>query len=280
MEYEVEVYRDPEAKTLVDRKVIPSVEAYFRLPLGTYHYRVRGIHRLGIPGPWGPLGSFTLTVDTPLALPEPPPAAEPRAGESAKASRPLSAAVGAAVTRISYSDSHYGAYRAFALTGKAGVTYARSPWDLQLNGFATLGSLGGRDGIAARFAGVNLRAGAPVPLFRASGSWSLRLYVGYYYATMFGTEDRFGFRNMHGPQLFPAVSKAFGGGQEAGFYLKFSPVSPVFGRLSLSSRELAGGASWSRGAAALTLDLSDIRLRVQGIAIRNSTVSCGVAWSL
>ncbi|MCM2277245.1 MAG: hypothetical protein NDJ89_04160 [Oligoflexia bacterium] len=296
IEYEVEIYRDAvgaEGEAVLERRLTPSVDAYFRLPLGSYRYRIRGVHRLGIPGPWGPIETFVLTPEAPLALPEEPrtpvpevpvlPGAVPPAGQLAQQGQKVAAigrSLGVALTRVSYQDSNYGAYRSFALTGKAGVSYDPRPWSFHANAFATLATLAGSEGITARFLGVNVRAGVPLAEAReVPESWSLRAYGGYYYTTMFVSDDLFGFRNMHGPQLYPAFQKTLSGDERVAFYLKFSPVSPDFGDLSLSNRELAAGAAWSRGPLSVTLDVSDIRLNVAGVGIRNSTLSLGAAWS-
>jgi hypothetical protein len=68
---------------------------------------------------------------------------------------------------------------------------------------------------------------------------------GYYYTTMFVSPAAFGFENMTGPQLFPVIRRTLRNQDCILFYAKYSPVSSGSISLQPSSREIAGGITYS-----------------------------------
>ncbi|MCM2278609.1 MAG: hypothetical protein NDJ89_11100 [Oligoflexia bacterium] len=202
----------------------------------------------------------------------------------------LTAGLGTSI--LSYHESDTPDFGELALTWKGSVSYAptESVWSGQLSAYATLLGVKRERGLtgdpSVRFLGLNLRAGPRLGLLRAS--WSLQLLGGYYFTTMMVGDGSFGFRNMHGPQLFPLVTRELG--ERSGrlsAYLKFSPVSPRLGALSFRSSEVAMGGAWSfplglpgeRTRLGLSLDLSSLRLLIGEVRIRSNSYTMGVEFS-
>ncbi|MGZ3688277.1 MAG: hypothetical protein ACXWP5_05210 [Bdellovibrionota bacterium] len=73
----------------------------------------------------------------------------------------------------------------------------------------------------------------------------LGLFAGYYYTTMIDQSNAFGFRNMAGPEIFPAFSFQFDEKNRGELYFKFAPVTSS-AALTLSNHEIGAGISWVR----------------------------------
>lgn len=79
------------------------------------------------------------------------------------------------------------------------------------------------DDVTIRYLGANLRFGYETPWLPAP--WHLQINLGWYYNTTFVTNNRFGYVNAMGPQLFPMVDYQINENSKVGGYLKFSPLS-------------------------------------------------------
>jgi hypothetical protein len=184
---------------------------------------------------------------------------------------------------INYNETRLPAtYTEKAITFKLGMSYAVVPSRLTLEtgGYYTLLPISKSTAETARFLGVNVRMGYYLPFVHEP--WSISLQGGLYYTTMFVTHNAFGFTNMAGPQFFPVLRRSLGSGDAIMVYGKISPVTTATGKL-FADREIAGGGAYvfrlkNGHALPITLDVSSLRLLLDGIQISSSTVSFGFGY--
>lgn len=188
-------------------------------------------------------------------------------------------------TFISYRESGLSDYRATTLTLKAGVTRrVASRWEASVSGYGNPVAISRSEDTQASFYGLNVRVGYR-PSFGEWSRWHLTINAGYYFTTMVVTADRFGFKNMSGPQLFPVLVHALDNGNLLSAYAKFSPVSSSQSGFSFTNREAAVGIAhhWLQAnntSIIASIDISSIALSfANGIVINSSSYSAGVGYA-
>jgi hypothetical protein len=145
-------------------------------------------------------------------------------------------------TYISYRETNIPDLAQTALTGTVSYRKLVGRWDFGANAYLTLVPLTKTAGSGgARFLGVNARGGY---LLTPRGRWRASLMGGVFYTTMLVSGSAFGYRNLAWRQVYPTVTR-LSGRHAWSAYVKISPLSSGLS-LSLASRELAGGAGWTR----------------------------------
>jgi hypothetical protein len=198
-----------------------------------------------------------------------------------KSPRRNSFSLGLGVTHMWYSQegSTFSPATSFTedtLTLKGSYLYKLAPphWDIGLSAFvSTLTFDPSIGGTTARSLGINARIGYNIAL--GHSPWTLSIMGGYYYTTMFVSPSNFGFENMTGPQLFPVIRRTLRNQDSILFYAKYSPVSAGSISLQPSSREIAGGFTYSHllsngHSIPFSLDISNLSASA---TINNSTGS-------
>lgn len=164
----------------------------------------------------------------------------------------------------SYRETRKPDFSETAIAFKASYLFFIMPpkWFIDTNFYVTaLPLTTNRTGIAARFFGINLRLGRSLSLLPEP--WNLSISVGASYATMFVTQNAFGFGHLIQPQLYPTLRYTLKkSGDSALFYVKFVPLNEGFVP-KFSERELAYGGGWRnrlKGGNQVTLgfDISDL----------------------
>jgi hypothetical protein len=194
------------------------------------------------------------------------------------------------VSNISYDDSRTAGFQQLALTGKLAINHAfkQTAWDIGVNAYYTLASLGIASGASARYFGSNARLG--YTFRKPESAWSLTIAGGFYYTTSFitapvnGRLRELGFSGMAGPQLFPVLRRSFSGGSSVMAYIKYSPVTSGFSVLSLDNRELAIGGGYiiplkSGNSISITLDSASLDLVLEDVTISSRSVTLGFGYS-
>ena len=199
----------------------------------------------------------------------------------------LSAGLG--VSLIAFTQSNVEPLNMKALTFKAsyGYRFKNSRLDFGMSSFLTALPLTTSD-VTIRFFGFNGRVGYAIPGINAP--WRVSLMAGAYYTTTFA-DSLIGYQHVGGPMFFPVVQRAFAKGAAFAGYFKFSPISDGMQFLDMSSREIAGGISWSepvgRNRLSFSLDISDLKITsivqdsrgiISPLAVTNRTVTAGLAW--
>lgn len=190
------------------------------------------------------------------------------------------------VTPLSYVETGKSAFSQIGLTYRTTFDYSfgSKGWMAGFLGYYTLLALSSNQtGIAARYLGLNLRAGYQLGFVK--DPWVLTLLGGYYYTTMSVTNDAFGYRNLGGPQLYPVLSRAVGPRDRLSLSLKYSPIFNRLSLLSLENREIAAGLTWSHGFAnghklITSVNYADLALNFGGVDIRASSISIGLGYAL
>jgi len=199
----------------------------------------------------------------------------------------LSAGLG--VSLIAFTQSNVQPLNMKALTFKAsyGYRFKNSRLDLGMSSFFTALPLTYSE-VTIRFFGFNGRVGYAIPGINAP--WRISLMAGAYYTTTFA-DAMVGYQHVGGPMFFPVLQRAFAKGAAFAAYFKFSPISDGMQFLDMSSREIAGGISWSepvgRNRLSFSLDISDLQITsiiqdsrgiTSPLAVTNRTVTAGLAW--
>jgi len=176
-------------------------------------------------------------------------------------------------------------YSTLAVTAKISANYRIVPrkWDIGLSAFGTAFQISKSSDVSARYLGVNTRLGYLFPALTTD--LFLSLYAGYYFTTTFVTNDFFGYKNLGGPQIYPAIRKVLSNGHVVSGYFKFSPVSSSFSLLTLSNREIAGGVAYSvilpnQHSLAGTFDYSNIRLDLNRFTVSTTSLTLGLQYGL
>lgn len=196
---------------------------------------------------------------------------------------PLSISLG--LSQISYAETQLEDYSATVMTGK--VNYVRpflAPrWNLGVGGFVTILNLKENYPAKVRFLGINARLG--YSLIKNPKRWRAGIYFGAYYTTMNVKDNRFGFYDINGPQIFPVVRRVFNQGRSISFYLKFAPLVSNSSLLTFSSREIATGLeyiyNYNGGRShGVQLDLSSLVLKLPSQTMRLNTVSLSMSYAI
>jgi hypothetical protein len=188
-----------------------------------------------------------------------------------------------AYTSITTTQTGISDYSTTALTAKLSVNYRLKPnvWDLGGSIFGTVWQLRKNKNIKANYLGANLRVGYLFP------TWDDRLFValygGWYFSSMLVEGKQFGFQNVNGPQIYPSVRYSLDENQVVSGYFKYSPISNQLQLLSLSSREIAVGLTYSyllenQRSVSAGLDVSDLVLISGGTTVGTKTYSFGVQY--
>lgn len=113
-----------------------------------------------------------------------------------------------------------------------------------------------------RFLGLNARLGYD---FMAPGQpWVLSLFAGYYYLGTFVAGSVYGYSQLTGPQIYPAITRNFDRFKSMRMYVKYSPVNGDGGLFAPANRELAIGMSYrttlgeKRFPISFNFDISDM----------------------
>ena len=129
--------------------------------------------------------------------------------------------------------------------------------------------------------GLNWRFG-----YRLTGDQSpviAELAAGSYYETMLTSGEKFGFRNIFGPQVLVRVTaKLWSGPKRVDFistYFKLAPLSDHLKIMGLNSRELATGLGWAGQLGGLPvvagMDYTDLRFPSVADDIHIKTLAFG-----
>lgn len=205
----------------------------------------------------------------------------PRIDPDTSPTKRLYTSFGLGLTSISHAESIMPTYTSIAVTAKAGINYLLFPprWDLGFSGYITAFQLTKSQDIDVRYIGANARIG--FVFTRTKSPWKIALYGGMYYTTMVVQDSAFGFRNMIGPQVYPAVRYKFMNGNSLNFYAKYSPVTGSFSVLTLANHEIAGGVSYVAALSSgqnlsYSLDVSNLSLVITGVSITTSVIVLGM----
>ncbi|MCC7441417.1 MAG: hypothetical protein IT285_07280 [Bdellovibrionales bacterium] len=158
-----------------------------------------------------------------------------------------------------------------------------SRWIAGANAFVTAVTFSERPE-SVRFFGMNVRGGYEFP--GAPGAWRFRLLAGMYYTTMWVSPERFGYAQVMGPQLYPAVVRELSGSRSITAYLKYSPISVGVLKFSFDGAEFATGLSYSfarwkeRWPIAVFADFASFRMDLGASSIRSTSfgLGCGVGF--
>jgi hypothetical protein len=170
---------------------------------------------------------------------------------------------GIGIGRLSYSQSGISDFNAWTTMVKVSGNYLLFPpkWDLGFTAVANVLNFSRTSSSDVRFLALNLRLGYLFPGIR--DPWRFGLYGGWYYSTMYASDGTFGYKNVTGPQLFPALRRTFENGHALSGYVKYSPVSRGFRLMKLDSNELAFGLAYliPGGSRVFGIHLDYARLR-------------------
>jgi hypothetical protein len=213
-----------------------------------------------------------------------PAAAESVATESVAKRYRLHAGLGAST--FSYRDPRFSRYGSTDLTASVGSEYILVPrrWNLALSAYGTVANLAKTENTTVRFLGVNLSIGSM--LYEFGNQWSLSLYYGGYYRTMFVSSEKFGYANVGGPQLMPSLNARFNERSEGMAYFKFALVSEKFHLSSIGqNHEFAFGLAYNRmmssgNTIGPTLDVAFQTLRDSSVSVSSSSATLGIAYGL
>ncbi len=192
---------------------------------------------------------------------------------------------GVSVSSIQTTQTGREDYSTLALTGKVSFNYRIVPrkWDLGANAFGTLLQFTKNTDKSARYFGANARLGYFFPPI--SSDLFISLYAGYYFSSTFVTDNYFGFKNVGGPQIYPAVRKVLANGNVLAWYFKFSPIASSLSLMTLSNNEIASGLSYSvilsgDHSLGIGIDYSSLTLSSDLATCKTKSLSLGVQYGL
>ncbi len=169
--------------------------------------------------------------------------------------------VGLGMASLTYGQPGIASFNQVALSGRASVLRDIPKFRIwaDLSAYSTLLPLSSSiEGTSLRQFGLNLRVGRKILQF--AGDWDLIVSGGGFYTSTVSNQGDFGFRDLYGAQIQPAITRPLGRrGEALTFYGKYVPL---FAR-SLNEREIAVGAQLQRAlpndrVLNLNLDYSDI----------------------
>ena len=205
-------------------------------------------------------------------------------GARARANQePLRFGMGVGVSSLAYQQDRVANYSELALTGKLSAQYRLAPeWDVMLSGYFTALPLSSsRNDTSVRFLGLNLRAGYSLPFVQAP--WRLSILGGGYFATMFVSNELFGYQGVMGPQIYPSIQRELSSGSILTAYAKYSPVSQGGSLIDLKSREWAIGAGWINPLKdgrqfSINVDIADLLVIGSTTSARSQSFTVGVGY--
>jgi hypothetical protein len=174
-------------------------------------------------------------------------------------------------------------YQTTALTAKLAFNYRLKPnvWDLGFSGFGTVYQFTQSSSIRVRYLGLNARVGY---LFQPSDAdLFISLYGGWYYASMLVDGNQFGFQNVGGPQIYPAIRYALSNDHVLTGYFKYSPIASSFALMTLSSREIAAGIGYvflfpNEKSISIQFDFSDLNMVMAESTVKTKSYTLGVQY--
>ena len=226
-------------------------------------------------GPRGEIAEENITVEV-----KDWPGLESKAKE--KLIRQVRFSPSAGYSLISYQQTAVPQFSESAITLKASGLYAFSEtWEAGANVFFNALPFGSSAPRTIQFLGVNLRAGYVLPQIHSP--WRLSLMAGYYYTTTFA--QGFGYQNVAGLEIYPALQRVLSRGDSLVAYLKYAPVSSGIGLLNLSNHELGGGVSWIRPfgiqkPVSVSFDYANISLDLGATSVNSSSYAVSGGYSL
>lgn len=160
----------------------------------------------------------------------------------------------------------------------------QGPWSLGILAYVTAIPISASiQGLAPTFMGVSLRAGYLTAMLRKP--WSLTWNAGFYYTSLFGVEDTYGFTNIHGlqPIPYPTITRSLSSRSSLSLTPKFSPILATFPKGLLDHTQLALGLRYSRLITQkrswfTTLDYSKFQSKVESGKVTSTSLS--LAWGL
>lgn len=118
-----------------------------------------------------------------------------------------------------------------------------------------------------------------------SGPVRVSLMGGYYLRSMIVADDSFGYAEMNGPQLYPAIEVPLPDGDSLTAFFKFSPVADGFSLMGFENHEIAYGLTYNhrvnaRIAIPFSIDVSLINLTFPSNVMEQTivTFSSGVTF--
>ena len=233
----------------------------------------------------GPMG----TVETQKLIVTFRPFAKYLSGSIGAVSKPRTVFnVGLGYTSIAYRETDAANFTEKALTGKVSMSVPLWPrWSGGVSTYFTASVLQSSHPTAQiGFIGVNARVGYQLSV---PAPWKLGIHFGGYFTTTTGTNNKFGFESLMGPQFYPTFGRNFGRTSVSG-YLKYSPIGDGFSVMSLTNREIAFGIGLAYGlrngnAISLNLDLANLGFTVEDvltltkISVSSSTSSVNLGYS-
>ena len=181
---------------------------------------------------------------------------------------------------ISHQESEAKPFDATTITFKASVDRrVVGPWSVGAFVFVTaLPIQANVDGLSPTFLGMSLRASyltdwLPQP-------WSLSWSAGFYYTSLFGVDETYGFTNIHGPQPipYPTLVRKLSSTSTLSFTPKYSPIWATFPRGLMDHRQLALGLRFSRQINLkrswfASLDYSQFKSDFNGLSVTSTSTS-------
>ena len=207
--------------------------------------------------------------------------------------------LGLGYSLLSYQETGIQEVNQPSLTLKAGYRGAfgssgiLSRITYSLSGYITALPISSNDPDATmRFLGFNARLGYAIPrLFGPDSTWSANIGFGYYFTTMLVSASNpnavFGFADLMGLQIFPAIQKTIDPKDSIMAYFKFSPISSGIALTNLgSNREIAFGLVFTRRVSPgldwlITFDWANLQDKVTNSSqVQSSSMSfgTGIGW--
>lgn len=202
--------------------------------------------------------------------------------------------LGLSVTDLAYTDNRLPysgnvpvTLTELVLTVQANYRYYLIPnrLSIQFSGFyAGLPFQTSLPGISVKF--VGLQGFFNYGFFPPQQPINFWLGLGGYYSTTSSGGAAFGYRNVSGPLVLPRLNWRLGSGDVIATYFKYALVNTSFTSLLATSREMAGGLSYTWkgtvvGAVAWSVgvDISDLKLSLPGGQAASVSYSLGVSAS-
>ncbi len=179
--------------------------------------------------------------------------------------------VGASLTRLDYVETRSSRLDLLHVTPKVGLTAPLGEkWALSVGGYFNLLPVGSGAGEGAlQVLGLNLRAGYRLPL-----PWerlTVQVFGGVYYITTFYPGDLMGFKDLAGPQIYPALNWRISGDWSIYAYGKYSPVQAGFDQApDFANNELSAGMGLRWKTHSVQFDYSQIHVDFSGIYVMDA----------
>lgn len=186
---------------------------------------------------------------------------------------------------ISHVETAAPSFSATSATAKVMVDRRiQGPWSLGILAYVTAIPISASiQGLSPTFLGVSLRAGYLTAGLKKP--WSLTWNAGFYYTSLFGVEQTYGFTNIHGlqPIPYPTIARVLTSRSSLSFTPKFSPILATFPKGLLNHTQLALGLRYTRLITRTrswftTLDYSKFQSKIEAESV--TSTSLNLAWGL